>query len=391
MQVYGSTGLSKEEELRLIQRGGAAHVGFGADLLDMNLNFIRKVPILGGSVTRSHLANIHGTCNLELAEDIDYGNQLVMPWQSLRIGKLIGRWNLGPFSLTTPDENFGRKPYTRSARGYDRLYLLAREVGDTWVAPQGAKVLSEVRRAIAAAGLTGILLDGSKQDVTLETEMVWPLVRAVEESDPFNQTKRERSTGLENAVTYLRIVNDLLFAIGYRGLYADPATGLFRSEPYILPEKRTPEFLFDFNDPQHSIVVPQRTRATNTFKSPNHWVFVRQNMPGNPPPVPTVANGGVYIVDKVGWDGRKLKWSQQIPLDVATNAALIEQGNNRVAADMRKQTTLKVAVAPFPLAGHGDIYEYRDKDMGATVRVQSKTHTIDLRGGNVPMDWEVVA
>lgn len=382
--------LSEAQVLRLLQGGPRVTVAFGAERVDYALRYLGDVDLLGGTIKRSLYANIHGTCDLELDVELDWATDLLRPWMELSDQGVTARWYLGAFSLTTPRAEYGEVPRTRRVQGYDRLYLLSRQVGDTYVVPAGSKVLSAVWAAIAAAGLTGVLLDGTKQDAVLETDMVWPLIKQVDPELAPEERTGPQQDNYENATTWLRVCNDLLFTIGYRGLYADPATGLFRSEPYIAPEKRAIEHTFDFDDPRNSIVVPQRTLTEDRWKAPNKWVFIRQNMPGSPPRAPVVGDG-LYIVDQSAGDPRGLVWPTQIPLDVADQASLVSQGDNRVLADKRVQSMLSVATAPFPAAGHADIFRYLDVAMGKNIQVQAREWSLPLDGSDMTWAWEAVA
>jgi hypothetical protein len=383
--------LTEAQVLYLIEGSSDITYGCGANLLDLALTQTGTLDLLSGSVRRSNLANIHGTCDLEIDVELPWGSTLVQPWMDLSSGGITARFYCGVYSLATPEATYGMEPRRRRVQGYDRLYLLTREIGYTWVAPSGAGVLAEVRRAITAAGLTGVEFDGTSESVTLPQAMIWPLVNNVAPGTPvYDQTRREQETGVENATTWLRVINDLLFSIGYRGLYADPATGVYRSSPYVAPENRGEEHVFNFDDPLKSIVVPDRTLTEDGWKAPNKWVFVRTNMPGTPPATP-VETAGVYTVDRSASDPRGLVWPQQIPLDVASQAALVAQGDNRVASDLRTTSIITVTTAPFPLAGHQDVYRYTDALMGKNAKVQEREFVLDLFGADMTHTWEVIS
>jgi hypothetical protein len=381
--------LTEAQVLYLLESAPRQGNSFGADVLNFDLSVAGSMDLIGGSVKRSFLANIHGTCDLEFDVDFDYARGLVRPWIELEDAGLRARFYQGVYSLTTPLNEFGQTPRVRRVQGYDRIYLLSREIGDTWVAPSGAKVLDEVQRAITAAGLTGVALDSTLKDVVLPEAMIWPLVQGVGNTPVYDLTKRQQQTGLENATTWLRVINDLLFSIGYVGLYADPATGIYRSGPYVPPISRGVEHVFDFDDLLRTIVAQNRSRTDDTFKAPNVWVFVRQTMPGNPPAEP-VAGNGLYTVDKSATDPRGIKYPQQIPLDVTSQAALVSMGDARVASDLRKQSKYNVSTACWPVAGHGDIYQYRDAEQGKDVKVQETSWVLPLNGDDMTREWTEV-
>jgi hypothetical protein len=384
--------LTEAQVRQLLSKSSSIRWSFGADLLNFDLTPAGTTDLIGGTIKRNYRANIHGTCDLELDSTFDYARGLIRPWMAVTDGALSAQFYVGVYTLTTPENRYGvAKPVSRRVQGYDRLYLLTREIGTSWVAPKNANVLDEVRRAITAAGLTGVLLDSTASSVTLPEAMIWPLVQAVGDTPAYDLTKRQQQTGLENATTWLRVINDLLFSIGYVGLYADPSTGVYRSGPYVQPIDRPVENVFDF-DEAYPIIAPERTRVDDTFKAPNVWVFVRQTMPGNPPAEP-VEGAGVYTVDKSAADARGLRYPQQIPMDVTSQAALVSQGKARVASDQRRQTVYPgIRTAAWPLAGHGDTYQFRDVEQGKDVKVQADSWEMNLNGDDMTHAWtEVVA
>lgn len=373
--------LTDSQVLDLLELSPAVSVGYGADVLDLQLNESGSLDLVNGSIARNYLANIHGTCDLEFDGDFDFNNSLIRPWMEISDGVTTARFWLGVYALTTPQAVYGGpEPGTLKVQGYDRLYLLSREVGDTWVAPAGASVLAEIQRAISAAGLGGVALDYSAADELLDVDMIWPLV-------PADNTGGDGETS--GATTWLRIINDLLFSIGYGGLYADPASGIFRAQPYVNPQSREIEHTFNFDSEQRAIIAPNRSRTDDQFQAPNIWIFVRQTMPGNPP-VPPSEGYGIYTVDRTAEDDRPLAWPQQIVLDVQSQAALVSQGNARVAADLRGTTSYAITTAPWPLAGHADVYAFSDAEQGKEVSVLEASWTLPLNGADMTRTWNEI-
>lgn len=377
--------LTEQQVLDLLELSPAVSVGYGADVLDLLLNKTANLDLVDGTVARNYLANIHGTCDLEFDGDFDFNNDLVRPWMEISDGLTTARFWLGVYVLTTPQATYGApKPATKKVQGYDRLYLLSREVGDTYVAPSGAYVLEEVRRAISEAGLGGVELNDEGADEVLPSDMIWPLVPKTSDNPSVDETA---SAG---ATTWLRIVNDLLFSIGYGGLYADPASGVFRAQPYVNPLVRTPEHDFDFDSTNRAVISPDRSRTDDQFKAPNIWIFVRQTMPGNPP-VPPVEGSGVYTVDLTSIDERPLPWPQQITLDVSSQSALQSQGDARVAADRRGTTSYSLTTAPWPLAGHADVYTFSDQEQAKVgVPVLEASWSLPLNGADMTRTWNEI-
>lgn len=354
----------------------------GLEVLDLGLEVVTDVSdeLVGGSVTRNMNARVHGTCTLNLASELDWGTQLVRPYQVLSDGQQSERFDLGVFMLTTPERPLADQPPVFRVQGYDRLYLLDREVGETYQIVEGTAYRDALTTVFGDAGLTGFRIDGSAADDVLPKDRVWPLVATTTDPDDTAEP-----------VTWLRIINDLLTAINFRGVYVDQQ-GLFRCQAYSPPTSRAPSFVFDALDPARSIVGVERRVTQDVWRTPNRWVFIRSNLPdGAPPPS---EGAGIYTVvnqsdGPTSVDGRGLVWTKVYEYEAASQAALVGLGDRRVSQDRRLVTTINLETGPYPAAGHADIFTYRDEALG-TVKVQAVSWEQDLLGGDTRWVWEVV-
>lgn len=374
------SGLTDAQVRALLTSSSSLTVDFGLDLLDFDLIVTDDLTnyLEGGSVSRVMARVIHGECELRLGTALQWGTSLVRPWQSLSAEGVTARFDLGVFSLTTPNRVLGTSVPSYAVHGQDRTYLLNRSVGDSYSAPQGASYLNEVRSVIARAGLTGVALDGQAQAATLPKERVWPFMD---------------SQGGSGSTTWLAIANDLLAAIGYRGLYADPATGYFRSEPYANPTSRRPEFTFTASG-DDSMIDEDRTETADTWKTTNRWIFLQANRPvGAPAPSP---GDGKYIVDNTNEGPTSIEarngfvWAETIEIDAADQATLEQQGAIKVAAARRTARVLEFETSPFPAAGHYDVLLIDDPELGAPVTVQASSWSLDLSGKNTKWTAEAI-
>jgi len=242
-----------------------------------------------------------------------------------------------------------------------------------------------VYAAFGAAGLSGVRLDSTAQGKTLPAVKTWPLVATSTNPD-------QTST----PVTWLRVVNDLLAAIGYRGVYAD-ADGVFRSEPYTDPTSRAVEYVFDTSSLRSVPVGVDRALTVDVWAIPNRWVFICQNPPEGV--TPDTSNGLVYTVDNASDGptsqapypgGRGLTWPATYSYDAADAASLKAQGDTRVAADKRASATFGVTTATFPGAGHADVYAYIDEEAAMTRNVLVSKWSMPLDGGDVSWSWDII-
>lgn len=341
-------------------------VGFGAELLDANDVLIEDISddLMGGEIEHQNYADVHGTCSLILSRSLVWSTARVRPYQTLSGAGFTKTWPLGVYLLTTPETVLGSTPITYEVSGYDRLHLLQHPVGDTYVVTTGTAYLAAVRTAITASGATPttVLLDGTAEAKVLPAPMVWVL-------DPADPT------------SYLRVINDLLAAVGYRGLYAD-ANGVYCSEPYQSPLVKPPTWTLDLSDQRTVIVAEERTLKTDRFTETNWWRFIRKGMDAAP-----VEGTGLYTVD-LSDSGTKIKSVQLI--NAADQTALEAIGDAIVQTARQVVQTLMLETGPLPLLGHFDVFIYRAPSDIGELRVQARSHRIPLEGGNVDLVLEVL-
>lgn len=365
--------LTEDQVRHLLERSPAVTVSAGCDVLNPDLTVaLADVPLRAGTVKHNLYADVHRTCTMSLDVGLVWGVQLARPYQVLRDGDLAARFDLGVFAMTTPTRPLGEAVATYGVTGYDRLYLLQRPVGDSYSVPAGTDYLQAILDAIAAAGLVGVQLDGSAGGKTLPTAKAWPLLQD------------------SNGTTWLRIVNDLLAAIGYRSLWCDEA-GLFRGDPYVAPDGRQPEWLFDLG--AYTILGEDRELTEDTYAVPNRWVFVQQNRDLANPPAP---GDGLYQYDLPDADpmsaaSRGMVWPRVVQVDAADQDSLVARAQVTIAADRRVASKLTTTTAPFPLAGHADLFTYDDPALGVARLVQAASWDLDVLGADTSWTWESAA
>lgn len=369
---------------QLIEKTSSLLSSAGCDLLRYDLTPIGNLDadLLGGKVVREMNATVHGSCSLQFTRELDWATVLARPWMALHDpvnpGSFV-RWNLGVFALTTPKKTLGYNQVTFDVTGYDRLYLLDRQVGNTYSVKAGVRYLTAVRSAITAAGLTGVLLDSSDATKTLPKSMTWPLVSEYD-TDPENG--QSDTSDLAGPSTWLNVVNDLLEAIGYSPLWCDE-NGYFRSEPNLAPAARATDWTFDVPGATN-ILADDRSITADDWNLPNKWIFVRQGLETQP----TTANGGIWIYTDAASVARRggLVWPKQVQLQAADFASLQRQGRAIIAAD-QAGTSVEVESSPFPPAGHRDVYRVVDPEMGGDFRVSAYRWELDLLGENMRHAW----
>jgi hypothetical protein len=366
-----------------ILNGDTLQVEAGLELLTTDLQVVADISsdLQGGKITRSMVADIHGTCRLTIDRELVWGVDLVRPYQILTAGGLSARWNLGVYVLTTPERTVDTSTTSYDVAGYDRLQLLTREVGEAYTVPAGTDYYTALTQAFTDAGLSGVDIDGVAQDYLVPADRVWSLVA--------KSTNPDQTT---TPATWLRVINDLLLAINFRPVWADE-NGRYRCQQYAAPATRAPEFTFDA-DATATLLGESRTVVQDVWAVPNKWVFRQSNRPAGAP-APTEGDG-IYTVQNdvdgaTSVTSRGLTWPSVIDFEAASQAVLVDLGNRRVTADLQVAQTFKVSTGPFPAAGHADVFTYRDVTAGADLKVQALTWAQDLSGDDTTWTWEAIA
>lgn len=393
--------LTRDQVLALLTSPSAVWDA-GAEVLGYDLSVRSDISpaVAAATVKRAMSADVHGTCTFTTRQELSWGDTLVRLFTTVQDTptnpSLKARFNAGVFAMVTPQRKLGTSPALWDVTGYDRLYLLKRQVGDTYTVPADAYYLDAIRAAITASGLSAAtaLLDSSAAAKKLPAAMTWPLLKSAGEvsygatGDAGGADSTEITTSAESGpTTWLRVINDLLAAIGYRGLWCDES-GYFRSEPYVRPANRASEWTLRIGGiakEVHAAIEAQVTR--DEWGLPNRWIFVlRQSLN-----TPTEGFGQYTVTDADGVAKRGgLVWPVQVDLDAADQASLVTQGDARVAADKRVATTIVRETRPFPAVGHADVMTLVDPELGGTFTVQTAEWTQDLFGGNTSHTWQVV-
>jgi hypothetical protein len=369
-----------DAQVTALLQASNVEVDFGADLLDTNLAYLSDISedLAGGSVDWALHNRIHRTCRLQMSRSLRWGVDLVRPWMTLSDGAVTAKFYTGVFSLTTPDRVIGETPELYEVDGFDRLYLLDRQVGADYTVASGTTYRQALLDVFAAAGLSGAVIDGSAADDTLPADKTWPLV-AEDTGDP-DQT--------DTPVTFLRLANDLCRAISFRSVWCDEQ-GRFRCQSYQSPTVRATEFVLDADDINLTVLGEDRQLAEDVWKVPNRWTFRRTNGGTG------VEGDGVYTVDlsdttNGDWLGRKLVWTSVVDYEAASQAKLVDLGDRRVEQDRNVSRMIEVGTGPLPIAGHADVLAYRDAAVG-NHKVQARSWTLPLDGSDMRWTLEVVS
>lgn len=327
--------------------------------------------LVGGTVARANFADVHGTCRLDVSRALEWGSARLAPYVVLT-DNLTGaraRFNLGVYLPETPDTPAGEDPVTYTVEGYDKLTVLRTPIGRAWSALAGSDYLTAIAELIEEAGESKYLLDPTSTK-TLPVDYVAPL---------------------DDAITYLSVINDLLAAIGYRGLWVD-WDGYYRSEPYVSPTSRDASYTYDAESPT-TILGLDRVEVTDLHDIPNRWVFVNTS---RDPTSAAVEGDGVYTVvnqsnGPTSIDARGREKSKVIPVDAADQEALVVYGDRVAQNAQQSAAVITLTTEPSPLHWHMDVVALADPALPPSPRkCLVGRWTLPLTGGQMTHEWRTV-
>ncbi|MEU4367560.1 hypothetical protein [Micromonospora chersina] len=366
--------LTDDQVVALIVDAPALITGYGAELLDTSLAVLDDISadLVGGSVSRNGYAELHGTAQLSISTELDWGTAIIRPYYTMSDGTIKARFNLGAYYTDTSGKPLGEDPATYSVQGYDILKILSDLVGESYALPAGASPLVEVEKILQDRGVLVYFIDQSRADATLPSPRTWAID--------------------ENA-TWLKIVNDLLGAVGYLGAWSD-WNGRIMCVPYENPGDRAPEWLYEATGVR-SMVAPQRTLEDDYFDAPNRWVAVRSNNVDGPAPV---EGAGIFTWQNdtngptsVQARGGRVITAPILRLDVADQAALVAAAQQKIDADLRRRAKIKLSTSPNPLHWHFDRIAVADPAMGtALLDALSTSWTLPLDRRDMTHEWSTI-
>lgn len=379
--------LTKTLVRNLLQSHSAITVSYGATALNSSFAEVADIAdyISGGTITSDITATTHRTCSVDIDSDVtdsgwSYLSGFIKPYMVLTDNDTqdAAQFNLGVYTLTTPDETLGTAPATLSFTGYDLKYLLNQQIGDSY------EVLAGSDPAQAAADAIGLAVPevdvlATPSGSTLTRQMTWPF-------DPSSPT------------TWLTVVQDLLASIGYREVWVD-WEGTFRIQPYIDVQTAPFEWTFDVAA-DDNIVADLRQRNVDLWNVPNWWRFVMANLSGNPVEGEsqfTYTDSSNSNPGSTKNRGRTFRHIESVTAN--TYDDLLNYAQRVISDDLQPSETFSVSTAPFPLAWHMDIIQYLDSQLAISLpqmptgerRVVATQWSLPLDGmADMTWTWQTV-
>lgn len=360
----------------LIQDWPGVHSVYGCELLNMNLEVLADISdsLIAGSVARGSYNTLHGESSTLLDVELEWGVAIVRPYVTMSMPGVDARFNLGAYFTSTPKYNYAQNPVTFDVKGYDILDALNDPVGESYAVRNGVQYLSAVEDILQQRGYTQYEID----------KQYWATGDPLEKKLPFS-----RSWPLAENATWLKIVNDLLGAIGYQGIWSD-WDGALRVGRYRSPSTLPSEWTYEEGGIK-AMLAQLREVEKDFYRAPNRWVFYQTNTSDEGPPpqegsgIYTVVNESDGPTSIEGRGGRV--FTKPVPLDVADHASLVDAAQITVDADKRIKTTLAHSGWPNPLHWHFDRVTLIDPDLGSTVDALVTAWSMPFDGSDMSHEW----
>lgn len=364
----------------LVEQASSFDTTMGLQLLDQDLNVLDDVSdgLEGCSVSRDSFATIHASMTFTIDTPLDWGNAIVRPYMTFTGPTSPSGPNasmnfyLGAYVTDTPQEDLSEDVSSFGATGYDLISLLDDPVGDAYSIDAGTSPLDTVAQIFMGRGFSQYIIDQSQSNAVLASAKTYTI---------------------DDNVTWLTIVNDLLGAVGYQGVWSD-WNGVLRAQVYNTPSDRSPEWLMT-DDPAVTLLTQRRKRQRDFYSTPNHWIFYRNTSTEGDQP--SDDNGFRYeFTNQVDGDtsvnargGRVI--TKVVGVDASDALAVIQQAQQTIDADSLIPTIISIETAPFPMAWHMDRIQVSDAGLGVALQVLASSWALNLDGSDMSWSWTVAS
>lgn len=373
----GPRGIYTRDQVQyLLESTSSFDTTMGLHIVDQSLNFVADVSdaLVSASVSRSSYANLHAQLSFAIDAPLQWGVDMVRPYMEITAPTsptdpiVAMRFYLGVYVVDTPEEDLALDVSSWDATGYDILSLLDDAIGDGYSIDAGEAYLDRVETILQSRGFTQYIIDRDAAASVLPSA---------------------KSYTLDDNVTWLTVVNDLLASVGYAGIWSDQ-NGVLRAQVYRSPSERGPEWRMT-DAPATTLLTQRRKRTRDFYDAPNHWVFYQQN---NTEAEQASGDNGLRFEFTNASDGEtsvEARGGRVITKVVGTDAAdalsLQTQAQRTIDADMLIPTLVTIETAPFPLAWHFDRLEISDAQLGASLQVLATTWALNLDGSDMSWEW----
>jgi hypothetical protein len=300
-------------------------------------------------------AAIKRTLRLSMTEDpsVDFLSDQIRPWCLLTMpgGGPQVQFPLGVFLLSTPPRQETAAGVSRQIEGYDLLQVLA----DDKLSARYSVALGASYTSTIASILTGAGIAAAAQNIT-SSALTVPAAREWEPGTP-----------------KLTIVNDLLSAINYDGLFFD-ATGTAVARPYVSAQNRGVDYTYA--DDSRSVILPGVQQSLDLFGIPNTFVAV-VSQPDRPPLTSTYVNSNPSSPTSTASRGRTIT-SVVTNQDAADQATLDARVARMAFEASQVYDTVSLSTGIMPFHGHRDVLQLNYSRLGITAVYEEVGWSFDL-------------
>lgn len=355
MQSLAANGYTVDQ-VKSILHASNRRIAFRYELLDNNNQFKKNLDnVISANVSNDAAAVIKRTARFSLYDDgsVNYLSDRIKPYARLWLTGGWVEWALGVFILSTPPrstDNIGN--IIRSVEAYDLLQtLIDDKVRDRYTINQGTNYIAAVKSLLDSAGLT-------TQNLTATNKTL--------------PAARDWSPG----TTKLQMINDLLTAINYRGLYMDE-DGVAIAQPYVSPEFRASEYTY--RDDEQSVIFPEMNQGLDLFNVPNCWVLVVSES-DRPPLVSTYINENPSSPTSTVNRGRTIVDYRENE-EAADQQALDDKAQRLAFEASQIFEEVEFSTAIMPVHSQADVFTLEYTKLGISAKYSETAWSFDLKAG----------
>ena len=305
----------------------------------------RRFVAQGSYIRRDSTAEIDGTAvfNFTDVEDFDFGRHLLECEVEIRdtygrerpVKYKMGRWVMQP-----PDISLDSNELV-SINCLDVVSLISTRLEAVFSVGPGTNVASAITSLLRRHGIVGLSGTVNEEGQPLEI--------------PF-ELSTYGNWNITDPVTYLQIINQMLEASAYVGMYAD-RFGQLASYPWTELKRLNPRWDFDYTIPNGSNIVSPTKRLGQKEQVPNVWVGVATpvDQPGEgeaqiPRIVLSAGTGSPYSIEAQG--GRRNP--RVLQFKVSSVEQLEKSLRQLQEEDLTRSERVEIHCGPLPLLWQAD-------------------------------------
>lgn len=315
--------------------------------------------VAGGSLVWDASAELPGGGNLEL---LDIGQQVNFSSDRVRVWWSVAgepEWPLGVYVMAAPSESHTGTGITRDITLIDKLTVVKdNPITRTFQVPKGANIVANAAARLAVINETRVSVTESSK--TLTNAMTW---------DP--------------GTSRLKVINDLLAAAGYAGLWVD-RYGQYRIEPYVEPAQRA--VVWEFDEGEASIHSPTWTHTVATWDASNTVMLTSQPNDAGTVYTATAIDDNPKSPTSTVSMGRTLNPIVEENVEASSQADLAQRATRMLLESSNVAGRIQVTHAAVPV-WFGEVVRFGPRDTLASIARMS----LDLKPGSlVSAEWKEV-